>query len=227
MRSMQCEFVDLNTRILELSEIRRVLEDLDLRRAHNCTRWGRHAWCNLIIFRLSCCCGLRSKEIRHIRLDDMLIDGSRPVIRIRKEVTKGENGKRKSRVVPLWWDQGTLDDIADWVVWRRATVPHDSQVVRADWSSPTNEAARSRIMPRMKLWKRWRSAIRVLGEDRASQLGVHAGRHSFCTHALQAGRSLMEVRDAAGHTNISTTQIYLHALETGNVPDLFPEDDDE
>ena len=218
-------FVNLPLKILDLSEIRRVLEDLDARRMHHVRHWAVNSWMNLIVFRLSCCCGLRSKEIRHIRLDDVLIEGSRPVIRIRKEVTKGELGKRKARMVPLWWDQGTYNDIAEWVVWRRATMPPNAQVIRADWATKPNEAAQAGVMPRPKMFKRWRTAIRVLGKARVSQLGIHCGRHSFCTHALRSGRSLMEVRDAAGHTNIATTQVYLHALETGNLPDIFVDAD--
>lgn len=219
------EVVNLPIKVLTLNEIKRVIDDLNERRSHRVAHWATNSWMNLVIFRLSCCCGLRSKEIRHIRLDDMLIDGDRPVIRIRKEVTKGEQGKRKNRLVPLWWDMGTLDDLADWVVWRRATMPAKSLVVRADFSTKPNESAQAEIMPRSKAGKRWKSAIRTLGKDRCSQLSIHCGRHSFCTHALNTGRSLMEVAEAAGHTNITTTQIYLHALDTGDLPDMFPKED--
>ncbi len=49
------------------------------------------------------------------------------------------------------------------------------------------------------------------------------GHHSFVSHALAGGRSLAEVRDAAGHANIATTSVYLHiATDDGDEPgDLF------
>jgi site-specific recombinase XerC len=59
---------------------------------------------------------------------------------------------------------------------------------------------------------RWKAAIKVLGQERQAGISIHCGRHSFCSHALAGGRSLTEVRDAAGHANVSTTSIYLHAV---------------
>lgn len=220
-------FTNLPTKILSLEEIRMVLHDLEIRRSSRVSYHATSAWMNLIIFRLSCCCGLRTKEIRHIRLTDMLLDGSRPVIKIRKEVTKGEAGRRKPRLVPLWWDRGTLNDITDWVVWRRATKPADNPVIRADLNERTNERTTNEYMPRDKVARRWESAIRCLGEDRVSQLSIHCGRHTFCTQSLRAGRSLGEVRDAAGHSNVSVTDAYLHAMPNDHIPDIFPENDDE
>jgi site-specific recombinase XerD len=54
-------------------------------------------------------------------------------------------------------------------------------------------------------------------------LTIQCGRHSFCSHALAGGRSLVEVKEAAGHANIATSSIYLHVLgdDDGTVKDLF------
>jgi integrase len=49
-----------------------------------------------------------------------------------------------------------------------------------------------------------------LGEDRLRTLTIHHGRHTFISHALAGGRTLAEVRDAAGHANVSITSGYLH-----------------
>ncbi len=43
-------------------------------------------------------------------------------------------------------------------------------------------------------------------------LSIHCGRHSFVSHSLAGGRTLAEIRDAAGHANVSTTSIYLHIV---------------
>lgn len=41
----------------------------------------------------------------------------------------------------------------------------------------------------------------------------HALRHSFATHILHAGAPLHVVRDMMGHSNVRTTERYIHALD--------------
>ena len=65
---------------------------------------------NLVIFRLACCCGLRASEIAQLQIGDVRVDVVRPHLRIRRGAAKGG----KSRTVPLWWDAGTLADLAAW-----------------------------------------------------------------------------------------------------------------
>jgi len=65
-------------------------------------------------------------------------------------------------------------------------------------------------LSRHTLRKRFRTACKVLGRDRLATLTIHHGRHTFISHALAGGRTLAEVRDAAGHGNVSITSIYLH-----------------
>ena len=50
------------------------------------------------------------------------------------------------------------------------------------------------------------------GESYNKRFTIHHGRHSFCSHALAGGRSLAEVRDAAGHADISSTSVYTHVV---------------
>ena len=74
-------------------------------------------------------------------------------------------------------------------------------------------------LDRMNLSRRFKQAIKVLGPDCCSS--IHDGRHSFASIVLAAGRTLPEVRDALGHRNISTTSVYLHALDDGTVGSIF------
>jgi integrase len=77
-------------------------------------------------------------------------------------------------------------------------------------------------LSRHTLRKRFRTACKVLGESRLRQLTIHHGRHTFISHALAGGRTLAEVRDAAGHANVSVTSGYLHvAVEDEGVGSLF------
>jgi site-specific recombinase XerD len=39
---------------------------------------------------------------------------------------------------------------------------------------------------------------------------------SFISHALAGGRTLAEVRDAVGHSNVSITSTYLHVVVDDN-----------
>jgi hypothetical protein len=51
---------------------------------------------------------------------------------------------------------------------------------------------------------------------------IQRGRHRFISHALAGGRTLAEVRDAAGHSNVTITSGYLHvAVEGSEIGALF------
>lgn len=204
-----------------------------------------------IIFRLSCCAGLRGKEIACLNLGDIVgIDGAKPCIRIRKSATKNSAiGRGRGRLIPLWWDAGTAADIREWyhlrveqiaewyaeglrttgdrcpTTWkwikREFTGEIDDEPVVCVLQSPLNANRGGRLHRRL-VTGRWHDYVRRwVPESRAKQIPCHAGRHSFITHSLYSGRQLPEVRDAAGHASVATTCRYLHALDDDDVDDVF------
>jgi len=170
---------------------------------------------NLVIVRLACCCGLRVSEIAQLRLGDLRVDCSKPYLEIAGHVAKGGRGRR----VPLWWDGGTLANLAAWNATRRARRAQDADLVVCCRSARKIGDRLSR----QALRKRFLTACKCLGAERVSDLTIHHGRHTFISHALAGGRTLAEVRDAAGHSNVSITSCYLHIAvdDDGRLGRLF------
>ena len=200
------------TRFLTKDEVLRILKDIRKRKKRS-----RSSHLNLIVFRLSACCGLRRAEIAGLKSTDLVLAGARPCVIVRKDNTKGRLDKRRSRKVPLWWDAATLADLKEWVAFRKemgatAGDPVVCGVSKANYGKP---------LTGLLLASRWKTAIRCLGPERVRQLSVHCGRHSFCSLSKAAGHSSIEIRDAVGHTSEATTNLYLHAVESENVPDVF------
>jgi len=185
------------TKILSRRELALVLNDLKRKAPRS-----KNTRMNLVLFRLACCCGLRVSEIAKLQVGDVRTELARPHIRIRRGASKGG----RPRVVPLWWDAGTLEDLAGW------------KADRLRSGAEFNEPFLASLIPgrdvkpfsRHTLRKRFRTACKVLGAARLEGLTIHHGRHTFISHALAGGRTLAEVRDAAGHANVSITSGYLH-----------------
>jgi len=199
------------TKILTRREIKAILDDLQMKR-----RGSDWAFQALAIFRFSCCCGLRVSEISGLNVADLKILSERPHIKVRAVITKGP--VRRSRIVPLWWDTGTLYDLRDWGAYR---VDHGASPLDPLMCGMSRRKLGQRLN-RRALAKRWKVAIKCLGPERVSQLSIHCGRHSFCSHAIAVGRSLVDVMSAVGHKSLNTTSTYAHLVERDNVPDLYP-----
>jgi integrase len=195
------------TKILTRQEIVTILADL--------TRKGKrsaNSRMNKVIFRLATCCGLRVSEICGLSLANAITGSKRPHLHLPAAIAK----RHKARKVPLWWDAATLADLE---AWKRERIqqgakpgsPFICSQARGRHSQTGQETFGKRLAPR-NAQARFKKVLKVLGIERVRMLSIHCGRHSFCSHALAGGRSLAEVRDAAGHANIATTSIYLHAV---------------
>lgn len=110
----------------------------------------------------------------------------------------------------LHWDGQTLADVSAYLAERVAAGagPMDHLLITCN----------GKRVDRSNLRKRFVNVTKILNRP----LTIHAGRHSFCSNALAAGKTLAEVRDAAGHSSVATTNTYLHVtIDDGTVTDIF------
>ena len=121
--------------------------------------------------------------------------------------------------MPLWWDGGTLADLAVWNATRRQQGAQDADLVVG---CQTARKFGDRLS-RQALRKRFLTGCKCLEAERVSDLTIHHGRHTFISHALAGGRTLAEVKGAAGHSSLTTTSAYLHIAveDSGDVGTLF------
>lgn len=211
-------------KVLTRSEIQAVLADL-----HRKARRSINTRMNLVLFRLATCCGLRASELSSktvgegankrfvggLRLRDVRVSSTSPSIRIPKALGKGG----KARVVPLNFDQGTLDDLRAWKQDRIAAGATEDDFFLCTQS----KRGKGKPIDRHNARKRFKACCRVLGKERQAEVTIHHGRHSFISHALHAGRSVVEVKEAAGHSSLATTSIYSHLVgdDDGAIGNIF------
>jgi len=130
--------------------------------------------------------GLRLNETCHLRITD--IDSDRMTIR----VEQGKGGK----------DRYTLLSprlLAELRLYWRAFRPRHWLFPGKDPERPISECSAQRLYQAAKL----RAAI-------GKQGGIHALRHAFATHLLEAGVDVHTIQRLMGHGHISTTQRYFH-----------------
>ena len=202
-------------KILQPDEIAVVLEHMASK------QHTKNGQLDLVIFRLACCYGLRRGEIVGLNLGDVVVDGPCPLINIRKATTKGKASYGRARTIPLDIDQGSLADIKRWHELRSQVAGGSDPFVCGMSTGPKQHTFGKRLTEGL-VARRWKTALKILAEARRKQLSIHKGRHTFCSHVMAAGYSLVEVKEMAGHRNIATTDIYAHSLDREQRPDAFP-----
>jgi integrase/recombinase XerC len=139
-------------------------------------------------------CGLRLAEIQG--LDDADLDLDRGLVKV-----LGKGGKE--RIVPV--GARACEAVSDYLARRhevssRELAPGEGRPLFV--SRRGTRISRRQIQRSVGAWLAWAAD----GEG----LSVHALRHTFATHMLDAGADLMAVKELLGHSSLSTTRIYTH-----------------
>jgi len=146
-------------------------------------------------------CGLRLSELVGLQVND--IDGERRLLRVQQG--KGQ----KDRAVIL--SDGVLRSLREyWSVYRPVR-----------WLFPNRDpltALHVQSAQRIYTKAKHRAGIEKVG-------GIHALRHAYATHQLEAGMPVYQLQQMLGHNNIKSTMRYVHWIHSykegrGAVTDL-------
>lgn len=130
--------------------------------------------------------GLRVSEVVHLRIKDFDFAGNYGWVR------QGKGRKDRLFIVPQALKEELLAHIAT------------ENLASDDWLFRGRQDSFSTQSVREILKKAWRKA------QLQKRVHPHMLRHSFATHLIQNGYSVLEVQPLLGHSKIETTMIYLH-----------------
>ena len=134
--------------------------------------------------------GLRINELVHVKIDD--IDSKSFQIKV-----TGKGRKDRYTLLP----KQLLEDL------RKYYLQHKPQTYLFE-----GQTAGKPMHPRsiQHFIQRYITLIGLGGKD----YSAHTLRHSFATHLLDAGTDIHTIKELLGHSNISTTMVYLHLQQS-------------
>jgi integrase len=138
-----------------------------------------------LMLRLAYGCGLRLGEVLRLRVADL--DGGRATLWVRG----GKGGKDRGLPLPA----GLLDELRAY--WRVQRPP--------DYLFPNRQG---RPLHAGTLQRGFARALAASGLTKPAT--VHALRHCYATHLLEAGTDLPTLQRLLGHNSVQTTMRYLH-----------------
>lgn len=144
--------------------------------------------------------GMRVSELIHLQMDNVNLSMG--------YITCQENAKE--RIIPI--NQASRRALKQYLENAREFLIKD----RETFSLFTNCSGHA--MSRQGFWKMLKRYAKMAGIKR--DITPHTLRHSFAAHLLQNGADIKSVQEMLGHSDISTTQVYLH-LNTNKIRDVY------
>lgn len=188
---------------MSLGKQAKILSDAQQRAALNHVKDSRDALRNRAMLLLSYKAGMRAKEISKVSWA-MVCDSEGNLsneIRLENTASKGNRG---GRVIPMHGDLRAALEVL--------------QSARGDLARPERPiiySARGLGMLPVNICLWFQKLYADLGFTGASS---HSGRRTFITRAArkitEAGGSLRDIQDLAGHSSIATTQRYIEISDT-------------
>ena len=144
--------------------------------------------------------GMRVSELIHLQMEDVNLEMG--------YITCQENGKE--RIIPI--NKASKNALKRYLQEAR------NDLVRDSGSSNLFTNCSGSVMSRQGFWKMVKRYAKDAGITR--DIAPHTLRHSFAAHLLQNGADIKSVQEMLGHSDISTTQIYLN-LGTSRIRDVY------
>lgn len=165
-----------------------------LRQPDRMTLLGKRDYAILYLFIAT---GIRLSELCNLTRGDLRTEGKKVWLYV-----YGKGGKQ--RRIPIR-DHKLMAALVEY--WKKAAIP--------------NEASAPMFMSFAKAKRQHRGPIRQTAvkflvkkyaelAEFQKPIHVHSLRHTFITHALRRGGDITAVKKLAGHSSITSTQVYLH-----------------
>lgn len=136
-------------------------------------------------------CGLRVSELVSLRLSNLFFE---------EDFIKVEGKGNKERLIPI--APFTQKQIKLYLQWRNSMkiLPQHADFVFLN--------RRGKPLTRAMIFHIVKETALQVGISK--RISPHTLRHSFATHLLENGASLVAIQQMLGHEHISTTEIYMH-----------------
>ncbi|WCR58564.1 tyrosine-type recombinase/integrase [Wolbachia endosymbiont of Ctenocephalides felis wCfeJ] len=115
-------------------------------------------------------------------------------------IIRGKSGKERQ----ILFNEQALQSLKNYLSVRGNLIPEGKE---SDWLFPGNRP--DKPITRQRIGQLIKELARKCNIDEG-KISPHVIRHSFATHLLDSGASIVLIQRVLGHTNLSTTQIYTH-----------------